>query len=89
MLKRLEKLEKELMDVYAEIQNEIPNLRSISFEIIEGALYPKPVLYGYYHIGDNYCKAYRSVSELAALIAEAREKRAKNEILYQQFGGIL
>lgn len=87
MLKRLERLEKDLLGVYAEIQKEIPNLCNLSFEIStwdDG----DTAQYGYYHIG-NDCGQYGNIAELAALVTGARERRSKNEILYQNFSGVV
>lgn len=87
MLERLEKIERELMGIYAEIQKEIPNLCNLSFEIStfdDG----DTAQHGYYHIG-NDCGQYGNIAELATIVAEARERRAKNEILYQDFSEVL
>lgn len=85
MLERLKKIEKDLMGVYTEIQKEIPNLRNLSFEINTWDN-GDTAQYGYYHIG-NDCGQHGNITELAALATEAKERRTKNEILYQQFGG--
>ena len=87
MLKRLEKIEKDLLSVYSEIQKEIPNLCNLSFEISTWEM-KDTTQYGYYHIG-NDCGQYGNIAELATLVANAKERRAKNEILYQQFGGVV
>ena len=86
MLTRLKRIERELMSVYAEMQKEIPNLHNLSFEISTWEN-GNTVQYGYYHIG-NDCGQYGDIAELATLVTEATERRAKNKILYQNFEGI-
>lgn len=86
MLTRLKRIEKELMEIYAEMQKEIPALQKISFEIQTFAP-DRTYLWGCYHVG-NDSRVYDNIAELATLIAETKERRAKNEILYQRFGRI-
>ena len=86
MLKRLEEIERELMSIYTKAKKDTPNLQKISFEIQE--FIGGPSLWGCFHIG-NDCRIYNNISELAKIIGEARERREKNEILYQRFEGIL
>lgn len=87
MKKRLENIEKELLSIYAEIQKEIPNLHNLSFEISTWER-GNTIQYGYYHIS-SVCGQYDNIAELVMLVTEAKERRAKNEILYQSFEGIL
>lgn len=87
MLARLKRLERELMSIYAEMQKEVPSLRKISFEIqtfSPGRTY----LWGCYHIG-NDARVYDNISELAVFVTKAKERRVKNEILYQRFEGVV
>lgn len=74
------------MALYARMKKEYPNLHGISFEV--GEYTGETKLSGHYHIG-NECKIWNSISELYALISEAKGRRIENEILYQQFEGIL
>ena len=86
ILTRLKRIERELMSIYAEMQKEIPGLHNLSFEISTWEN-GKTVQHGYYHIGKG-CKPYNNIAELATLITGTKERRAKNEILYQRFGRI-
>lgn len=87
MLERLEKIEKDLRDIHAEIQKEIPALHNLSFEITTYQS-GKIKLHGFYHIGKE-CKQWLNVSELYDLISKVRKRRVKNAILYQQFSGVV
>ena len=89
MLNRLKEIEKELLDVYHKLKEQYPGLHHLSFEIDTWEYNNKTDLHGYYHIGKGDCKEYRNITELATIIDEAKERRAKNEILYQSFEGIL
>lgn len=86
MLTRLKRIERELMDIYTAMQKEIPNLHNLSFEISTWEN-GNTVQYGYYYIG-NDCGQYGDIAELVALVTKAKERRAKNEILYQSFEGV-
>ena len=87
MLERLKKIEKDLMDVYNEIKEQYPTLNNLTFEITAYET-SRTNLHGFYHIGPG-CKSYRKITELSDLVSEAKERRLKDQILYQKFEEIL
>lgn len=87
MIKRLKKIETELMSIYYEFKEQSPNLHNLSFEISSNHLGGTEI-HGYYHIGHE-CKHYDSIEELAVIVAEIKGKIVRNEILYWNFKGML
>lgn len=85
MLKRLKEIEKELMAIYAEAKKVMPALVHLSFEI-STSYSGETRLSGFYFIGEE-CNAYSRITKLEEIVTKAKERRAKNEILYQSFEG--
>lgn len=87
MKDRLKKIEKELLEIYSEMQKEIPALNHLSFEVgtyNSGGTY----LSGFYHIGED-CEQYENIIDLVDPIEIAKARREKNAILYQRFEGVV
>lgn len=80
-------IEKQLKELYLELKKEYPSLHSMSFDVAT-LNNGETELFGFYHIR-NECEQWKSLDEIYGLIAEARERRAKNKILYHDFSGVL
>lgn len=63
----MKKLEQKLLQVFKELQEVLPKLHKVSFEIQQCAHLDEPNFYGFYHIGED-CVMYETVDELIRLL---------------------
>ena len=73
-------IEAEIKKIFAEIREDVPNLRRLTFEI--SSEHSRDDIFGWYHIGLD-CDSYNNIDELCAVFDKMRNH--KNEILFRRF----
>ena len=63
----MKKLEQKLFQVFKELQEALPKLHKVSFEVQKYTHRNEPSFYGFYHIGEE-CVMYETVDELTRLL---------------------
>ena len=76
-------LEHQLLKFYLEIQENIPKLHNISFNV---STYEtgKTSMHGYFHVGGE-CESFRSADELISLISNKEAIALRRKLLSKKF----